>query len=569
MSLLMDALKKAEQDKKDAANKRNLTEDSEIQVQQNSAEATGPNQDLNSTNNSLPVQADLSSDKSSLDLSLEPIEAGLEQGSTEKDDPEKFTLPKPEVEEIMEDSFEDVTQAIEQPITTTGEHKKLEITRELEVAEIPQAPDMNPQQTLHEVDLDKTFSSELYEDTLQGEPFKSEDYHKSYDETLPGVLAAQLAKDIGTPDQPTPVAAQTIFTATNTIAKPSSVLRWLLVTFAIFAVGSAIIVYYYSVIPISRDMPSPLVARGVETIISNAGVNKLAPITVLSQDPSAQTATDGLTPNGDIGSDGITDEETIDESMVTDTVTDIADPEADNQITDTNDLESSIAATQDSFGLGLEDTATLPKVIVPPSSLVKITRSQPRSGDNQLIKEAYIAYRAGEYSRAEAIYLQAEEIIPDNRDVLLGLAAISTRKGDMDTALNLYIQILRQNPLDNIARAAVLGFEYGNSVTESISAIKTMLFDAPDQPLLFFTLGKLNASRASWSEAQQAFFDAYRLDSSNPDFALNLAISLDRLGQTQPALDYYKTAIDLAKITPAGFNTVNIQDRINSLSTGN
>ena len=128
------------------------------------------------------------------------------------------------------------------------------------------------------------------------------------------------------------------------------------------------------------------------------------------------------------------------------------------------------------------------------------------------------------------------------------------------------LHLLQLNPLDNIARAAVVGYQYGTNTTASISIIKSMLFDAPDQPLLHFTLGKLHASKPKWPEAQEAFFNAYRLDTSNPDYALNLAVSLDRLGQRQTALDYYNTAIDLARNSPAGFDPGLIQERINTLN---
>jgi uncharacterized protein HemY len=94
------------------------------------------------------------------------------------------------------------------------------------------------------------------------------------------------------------------------------------------------------------------------------------------------------------------------------------------------------------------------------------------------------------------------------------------------------------------------------------------LFENPEQPSLYFTLGRLYATQARWAEAQQAFFDAYRLDSANPDYAYNLAVSLDRLEQVQSALDYYNVALGLATGTPAGFDPSAVTERIQTLEAG-
>jgi Flp pilus assembly protein TadD len=203
--------------------------------------------------------------------------------------------------------------------------------------------------------------------------------------------------------------------------------------------------------------------------------------------------------------------------------------------------------------------------------LIKLTRSQPDSSRNTLIHEAYRAYQAGDYSQAEEKYLQAYRVLPDNRDVLLGMAAIAIQKGNDAQAMDIYLKLLRLDPFDNIARAAVLGYQSGDNstTTDSISAIKSMLYEYPDQPLLYFNLGKLYATRSSWAEAQQAFFDAYRLDTDNPDYALNLAVSLDKLGQKQAALGYYNAAVELAGNSPSGFESEKVLSRIRTLTSGN
>ncbi|MCG8379106.1 MAG: tetratricopeptide repeat protein, partial [Proteobacteria bacterium] len=61
-------------------------------------------------------------------------------------------------------------------------------------------------------------------------------------------------------------------------------------------------------------------------------------------------------------------------------------------------------------------------------------------------------------------------------------------------------------------------------------------------------------------------FDAYRLDTTNPDYVVNLAISLDHIGQYGTALDYYKTAIELSENNQARFDSGSVNNRILTLS---
>ena len=71
-----------------------------------------------------------------------------------------------------------------------------------------------------------------------------------------------------------------------------------------------------------------------------------------------------------------------------------------------------------------------------------------------------------------------------------------------------------------------------------------------------------------WAEAQQAFFDAHRLDSDNADYAYNLAVSLDRLAQSAAALGFYRRALELSDRGYASFGADEVMRRIESISEG-
>jgi Flp pilus assembly protein TadD len=72
------------------------------------------------------------------------------------------------------------------------------------------------------------------------------------------------------------------------------------------------------------------------------------------------------------------------------------------------------------------------------------------------------------------------------------------------------------------------------------------------------------ASERRWSEAQQSYFEAVRLDASNADFAYNLAVSLDHLNQTRIALDYYRRALALPN--RGQFDRAVVEKRMTELS---
>ena len=112
------------------------------------------------------------------------------------------------------------------------------------------------------------------------------------------------------------------------------------------------------------------------------------------------------------------------------------------------------------------------------------------------------------------------------------------------------------------AQAALVSLEGNVDPLQSEALLKTLLRDAPNDAYLHFSLGNALAEQQRWPEAQQAYFDAYRLDESNADYAFNLAVSLDRLVQRRTALDYYRLALELAAERPATFDAASVNERI-------
>ena len=201
----------------------------------------------------------------------------------------------------------------------------------------------------------------------------------------------------------------------------------------------------------------------------------------------------------------------------------------------------------------------------PPVGL-KLARSIEAPAVNADLLDAYGALRNADYPRARALYARLVLADPLNADVQLGMATAFARSGDAASAARHYRQVLVIDPRNGMALAGLLAV----SDTKSPSLegeLRALVSRNPETSSLRFTLGNLYASERRWVEAQQAYFEAYRLESDNADYMYNLAVSLDQLKQPKLALDYYQKALS-ARIKVGGqFDQAAVSRRIKDLAT--
>jgi len=182
------------------------------------------------------------------------------------------------------------------------------------------------------------------------------------------------------------------------------------------------------------------------------------------------------------------------------------------------------------------------------------------------VAAGYAAYQAGDLAAAREAYRRALGGDPTNRDALLGMAAVETRAGRYDAADKLYRRLLQADPRDPHAQAGLLALR--SDMTDPVAAesrVKTLLAQDPGANVLYFTLGNEYARQGRWAEAQQAYFKAFAADPDNPDFAYNVAVSLDHLRQPKLALEYYRRALALAARRSASFDQTAARKRAQEL----
>ena len=207
--------------------------------------------------------------------------------------------------------------------------------------------------------------------------------------------------------------------------------------------------------------------------------------------------------------------------------------------------------------------APAPRPAAPPA--IRVTRGETEATMDPSVSAAYESLRRGDLAGAETNYREALKADPRNRDALLGLGAVAAKAGQRDAAERYYRAALALNPRDALAVAGLLGVRGADGSTAIESRLKTLLADQPDAAFLHYSLGNHYAAQARWGEAQQAYFQAFRAEPGNPDFAFNLAVSLDQLAQNQLAAEYYRKALALAERTPAAFDRPAAAKRLREL----
>jgi tetratricopeptide (TPR) repeat protein len=184
-----------------------------------------------------------------------------------------------------------------------------------------------------------------------------------------------------------------------------------------------------------------------------------------------------------------------------------------------------------------------------------------------LVASGYAAFLAGNLTKAREDYEQVLREEAANRDALLGLAGVEMRAQRYDLANGYYQRVLQIDPRDPHAQAGMVALR-GQQLdpVQVESRMQSLLAANREANVLHFTLGNQYALQGRWAEAQQAYFKAYAADPENPDFAFNVAVSLDQLRQHKLALEYYQRALSLAQKRAAGFDIEAARTRAQQLS---
>ena len=227
------------------------------------------------------------------------------------------------------------------------------------------------------------------------------------------------------------------------------------------------------------------------------------------------------------------------EGLAEDTNVDQIDPNMTNSV---EVQQASVAKVETTPGSSIN----LPGVSANGSAVTKsiniISKSTIAAKDRWL-HEAYAAYQKGDDQLALAKYNAVLDVDPDNRNALLARAAINIQNNRIAEAIRDYRRILFVNPKDSLAMSSMIAVA-NYSPEQSETQLKLMIRDEPDSHYLNFTLGNIFGAQNRWQEAQKKYFTALENNPHDPNYAYNLAVSLEHIAKPQVAIAYYELALN-------------------------
>ena len=181
------------------------------------------------------------------------------------------------------------------------------------------------------------------------------------------------------------------------------------------------------------------------------------------------------------------------------------------------------------------------------------------------LSTAYQALRNGDGVTARRAYQAALTIDPASVDAHLGLATVAAREGNRTVAVEHYRRALDLDPRNATALAGLAALTDASRPDALEAQLRADIDRAPDSAALHLTLGNVYSAQGRWTEAQSAYFEAHRLDPGSPEVAHNLAVSLDRLGQSRLAASFYRRALESARARATSIDTAAITRRLSEI----
>ncbi|MBN2864500.1 MAG: tetratricopeptide repeat protein [Thiotrichales bacterium] len=203
---------------------------------------------------------------------------------------------------------------------------------------------------------------------------------------------------------------------------------------------------------------------------------------------------------------------------------------------------------------------TTPKTTLPQENRQFVITQTNQESD---IQKAYTALYAGDLTAANQSFKSVLSNEPDNISALSGFAATQAQLGNEPEAIKYYQKVLSLDANNLHAFEAMISI-IGDSLNgnEWKDEIKRVLKIHSDSAVLNYALGNFYAKESDWKAAQIYYFDAYALDNQNADYLVNLAVSLDHLGQYGLAEKYYTLALVNASSQSLNFDDLPIKQRL-------
>lgn len=317
----------------------------------------------------------------------------------------------------------------------------------------------------------------------------------------------------------------------------------------------------------ANTVPAPLPAPASNAAITEVAAASAASVAETSMPPTASATTSGeisaQNPTTNSVTNSVTKPNDTNKAPTSELKTaEFAKKNSDNKLESPKGSPNKSSNSSSTRSSGT--TANLSGHVVHDANAIQIRKGNSGNQINPALSSAYQAFLTGDVATAERQYQSVLVQEPHNRDALLGLAALALNQRAADKAGGFYGKLLELDPNDPEAIAGLTSLQQGDPV-QSESRLKKALNLHPNAGAILFALGNLYAQQGRWSDAQQNYFRAFTTQPANADYAFNLAVSLDRLNQSKLAKDYYQRALEAGQSGPGNFSRSKVQQRIADL----
>ncbi|GAB6070821.1 hypothetical protein JCM30760_19180 [Thiomicrorhabdus hydrogeniphila] len=182
------------------------------------------------------------------------------------------------------------------------------------------------------------------------------------------------------------------------------------------------------------------------------------------------------------------------------------------------------------------------------------------------IAKAYSAYSSGDYIEAKSLFTKILQKDPKNINAMLGMGGASVAEEEYRQAISFYQRVLDTEPNNIHAYEAIANLSGRVQLNKTWSnELENMVRKFPRSAVLQYAQGNIYAKQNDWLKAQENYFNALVADPENPDYMVNLAISFDHLGKYKLADKYYTQALGFAGNKKVSFNQTQVKNRLISI----
>lgn len=187
----------------------------------------------------------------------------------------------------------------------------------------------------------------------------------------------------------------------------------------------------------------------------------------------------------------------------------------------------------------------------------------PKNGNYNEREKEKIAYNSvliGQYEVAIELYKQVLAVEPDNKYDKFSLAVVYQKIGQFRQAKTLYYELLKANPENQEEIVGnLLAILVEESPKDAVYLLSRLTVQNPSSAYIFAQAALAYDKVKNYDQAINLLQKAIALDGNDVDYKYNLAVTYDKTGQFEKALESYQ---DITKDYSEGNESVSI-DKIN------